>query len=99
MKTGESVQAADVSPAPVESQGRGEGQREGWEGRVENRRDTAVTAPPPPPASTAARTPTARGQEAMGSDQDELPALFDQEQAALFRSRWNNIQTGFVDEP
>lgn len=59
------------------------------------------------PGSVAARTAdigadytgsgTARSDSAAGADQPA--ALFGESEVGDFRSRWGNIQTGFVDEP
>jgi hypothetical protein len=39
------------------------------------------------------------GDERAGVDQSRRAALFHDEEARGFRSRWDAIQTGFVDEP
>jgi hypothetical protein len=54
-----------------------------------------------PPASLAGREPavpqtTAAGPQASGRNEN---ALFDQDELRDFRTRWDQVQTSFVDEP
>jgi hypothetical protein len=39
------------------------------------------------------------GDEHTAMEHDEYPAMFKQEETERFRSRWTDIQAGFVDEP
>jgi len=41
----------------------------------------------------------AEGRDATTKRTDETPELFPREQNADFQSRWETIQTGFVDDP
>ncbi|MFB9683571.1 hypothetical protein [Amycolatopsis plumensis] len=47
-------------------------------------------------------TPAASGGDVetpAASDEVETPALIDEEKVTGFRDRWQNVQTGFVDDP
>ena len=39
------------------------------------------------------------GANAVKGQQPEMPPLFSESEMGEFRSRWSNVQTGFVDEP
>jgi hypothetical protein len=57
-----------------------------------------IANPPAPPAETDADQPLARDVDARGAG-DELEPLLGSDDAGAFRSRWESIQTGFVDSP
>jgi hypothetical protein len=52
-----------------------------------------------PDKLTAESTPTERKEDRARQSGEERAALFHDEEAHGFRSRWDAIQTGFVDEP
>ncbi len=64
--------------------------------------DVAAAAERPPAQREATRAMQERGperrQQPMG-DQEQLAALFTPEMAGEFRSRWDAVQIGFVDDP
>ena len=49
--------------------------------------------------STADLANAARVEHPVYTDQEQNPPLFAQPDAQEFRTRWQKIQTGFVDEP
>jgi hypothetical protein len=59
--------------------------------RAAERRNTVVAEPPAAPAR-----PDTAGVETR---QERRPALFPDDEVQAFRTRWEAIQTGFVDEP
>src|SRR4051812_48503129 len=61
-------------------------------------RDEAMASPPPP--STQPRTSQLANPAATdGAATDAAPSLFPSGEAETFRTRWVEVQTGFVDEP
>jgi hypothetical protein len=54
-----------------------------------------VAATKAPSTPTAQRAPDA----AQGADREPLAALFAPEAAVQFRSQWDRVQIGFVDDP
>jgi hypothetical protein len=50
------------------------------------------------PADTSADARPDAGRRGTG-DGDEAPPLIDEEKVTGFRDRWQNVQTGFVDDP
>ena len=61
-------------------------------------RDTPSAVNPPPTMSTADPS-NAPPQGAVAADDARELALFPPEEAASYRSRWEDIQIGFVDQP
>jgi hypothetical protein len=65
--------------------------------------DVAAAADRPPAQREATRAMPERGperrQQPMGDGQEQLAALFTPEMAGEFRSRWDAVQIGFVDDP
>jgi hypothetical protein len=59
----------------------------------------AVDAPPAGPHAAGTPPQPAPGAAAPGSDLQERDSLFHDHEASGFRTRWEAIQTGFVDEP
>jgi hypothetical protein len=60
--------------------------------------DTRDTTPPPP--STPHRTSQLANPAATdGAASDDAPSLFPAGEAEQFKTRWVEVQTGFVDEP
>jgi hypothetical protein len=57
-----------------------------------------VSRPAPPPEPSNPAQPHAPGSAAPGSGDNDAP-LFAPDAAGQLRSRWDDIQAGFVDEP
>lgn len=63
-------------------------------------RPAAEPAGPKPVADPAGPKPVAAEREAArGAERDESATLFPHQEMDHLRSRWSEIQTGFVDEP
>ncbi len=52
-----------------------------------------------PERAVQERGPERRQQQPMRAGDEQLAALFTPEMAGEFRSRWNAVQIGFVDDP
>ena len=52
-----------------------------------------------PETTTATTTTDARPDNGRHGAGDEAPPLIDEEKVTGFRDRWQNVQTGFVDDP
>jgi len=50
-------------------------------------------------ARSVTTEPAADGDTAVGHEQEQLVALFSRDVAEDFRSRWDAVQIGFVDDP
>lgn len=59
----------------------------------------ADAATAPDDRSAEATEPSSVGDRPAVADEDERAPLFSPQDAEALRERWNDIQTGFVDEP
>ena len=70
---------------------------------TESRRRSLTTADIVDSANSPDELPTDKpspdAPAARGADEERLASLFTEEAAAAFRSRWNVVQQGFVDDP
>lgn len=61
--------------------------------KTDSRETTATRTPPPPPSAVA--TPD---RPVVGTESEDI-SLLPEDISAGFRSRWDMIQSGFVDDP
>lgn len=61
--------------------------------------DAAMAAKAPPAKPARPSQPTATTEPVRTPGTGKAAALFADEDATRFRSRWTDVQTGFVDEP
>ena len=63
------------------------------------RTQTPSQTSPAPTGSTPASSAAAGVARAMREDEESAGPLFSPDEAKKFRSQWENVQVGFVDEP
>lgn len=91
--------STDDLAAPLERDldDRPEAQSPGFPGEAPG--STSEAEAPPPAASTVPREPEPAAESPGTSTQEDMPRLLTAEDETGFRTRWQDIQNRFVDDP
>jgi hypothetical protein len=99
LSTADLAQTGDVETGKEHRDVAGREIQEPASPRLPVRTQTPLQTSPTPTGSTPASSAAAGFARAMREDEESAGPLFSPDEAKKFRSQWENVQVGFVDEP